>query len=116
MNTDIFKQKLEAEKEKLEEELKSVGRRNPDNPKDWEAKPAEYDADAADPNEVADTIEEFENNAGIVKQLEIRYNDILNALRKIEEGKYGLCEISGEPIEEARLMANPAARTCTKHM
>ncbi len=116
MNTDTFKQKLETEKKLLEDELKSVGRRNPANPKDWEAKPADLDVDPADQNEVADMIEEFENNAAIVKQLEIQYNEVLEALKRITEGKYGICEISGEPIEEERLMANPAARTCTKHM
>ena len=32
-------------------------------------------------------------------------------LKKIEAGTFGVCEISGEPIEEDRLDANPAART-----
>ena len=29
----------------------------------------------------------------------------------IEKGTYGICEISGQPIEAERLKANPAART-----
>ena len=116
INSATFKQKLEEERKLLEEELKSVGRKNPSNPNDWEAKPAAYDADSADKNEVADTIEEFETNAAVLKQLEIRYNEVLAALSRIEEGRYGICEVSGEPIEEARLLANPAARTCTEHM
>ncbi len=117
MTIDIqkFKKVLEEEKAKLETELNSVGRKNPENPKDWEAKPADYDADSADENEVADTIEEFENNTAILKQLEIRYNEVVGALKRIADGTYGTCEISGEPIEADRLTANPAARTCLKH-
>jgi RNA polymerase-binding transcription factor DksA len=33
----------------------------------------------------------------------------LEALRRIERGTYGICEISGEPIEEKRLQAIPWA-------
>ena len=52
----------------------------------------------------------------MLKELEIRYNDIKDALDKIEKNKYGICEVSGEEIEEERLIANPAARTCKAHM
>ena len=100
----------------VERELNEVGRKNPDNKADWEAEPADTGADSADENEVADKIEEYERNTAILKDLEIRYNDIKDALKKIEAGKYGFCEISGEPIEEDRLIANPAARTCKQHM
>jgi len=32
------------------------------------------------------------------------------ALKKIEEGTYGICEKTGKPIDPARLKANPQAR------
>jgi RNA polymerase-binding transcription factor DksA len=53
-----------------------------------------------------------------VAELELRLKDINDALNKIEraDGSYGKCETSGEMIEEDRLMANPAARTCKLHM
>lgn len=35
-----------------------------------------------------------------------------DALRKFDEGKYGLCESCGGQIAEARLEAMPAARLC----
>ncbi|PIR40297.1 MAG: hypothetical protein COV33_00540 [Candidatus Zambryskibacteria bacterium CG10_big_fil_rev_8_21_14_0_10_34_34] len=72
--------------------------------------------DSADSNEVADNIEEFESNTAVLKELEIRYNDVKDALTKIEKNEYGMCEVSGEEIEEERLIANPAARTCKAHM
>ena len=43
MNTEHFKQRLEDELQKVEEELKTVGVRNPYNPKDWEGKETEID-------------------------------------------------------------------------
>ena len=116
MNTEYFKIKLEQELARLETELRSVGRINPSNPSDWEAVPADINADSADDSEVADSIEEFENNTAILKELEIQYNDVKSALDKIEKGTYGICEVSGEKIEEDRLEANPTARTCKKHM
>lgn len=110
-----FKQKLTEEKKLLKKELESVGRINPDNPADWEAKPSNTEFLAADPNEVADNIDDYEQNTAILKQLEIRWNNVNGALEKIDNGKYGICEISGEPIERERLEANPAARTCLSH-
>lgn len=113
-----FKKKLEAEKAELETELQKVGRINPDNPEDWEARPALEDKDAsqADENTVADSIEEFEDNAAIVATLEKRYNDIKSGLDKIENGTYGTCQICGREIEIERLEANPPARTCKEHI
>ncbi len=116
IDINYFKKNLEEELVLVEKELNDVGRKNPDNKEDWEAEPADMNVDSADSNETADNIEEFEENTAVLKELEIRFNDIKDALKKIEEEKYGLCEISGDPIEEDRLIANPAARTCKKHM
>ena len=107
---DFYKEKLIAEKNRLESELKTVGRINPDNPGDWEAIPAEDNQREADPNDRADNIEEYETNTAILKQLETQLLDVNAALNKIEEGTYGLDEETGEPIDEGRLNANPAAR------
>ena len=116
IDTEKFKKRLEDELKLLEEELKSVGRINPSNPKDWEARPGEMDIMEADRNEAADRIEQFEENSGILKELEIRYNNVKRAIKKIEDSVYGVCEISGGQIELDRLEANPAARTCKKHI
>lgn len=111
-----YKTKLERELTILEEELSTVAKRNPNNPADWEAKSENADIDTADRNEVADEIGNFETNVAISKDLEIRYNEVKNALEKISKGSYGKCEIGGEDIEEDRLEANPAATTCKVHM
>lgn len=111
---DITKLKaaLEAEKAKLEAELKTIGRINPDNPNDWEAVPDNVNARESDPNKFADNIEEYETNTAVLKQLETQLVDVKDALEKIEKGTYGICEKCDKEIKHERLQANPAARTC----
>lgn len=116
IDTTHFKQKLEKELAVLETELKSVGHKNPDNPKDWEPSSGEVDVNASDLADIADNIESYESNTAILKPLEKQYNEVKLALDKIKKGKYGICEVSGEPIEVERLEANPSARTCMAHM
>ena len=112
-----IKNKLEAEKKILEDELKTVGRINPENPQDWEGVESGTDnIDKADDGEVAEGIEEFETNTAILKNLEGKLHDINHVLEHIEQGTYGICEIGREQIEEDRLHANPTARTCKAHM
>lgn len=110
-----FRSQLTEELAKVEAELKTVGRINPDNPADWQPTPEKIDVLPSDRDEVAESFSEFEDRTAILKQLEIRYNEIKEALKKIERGEFGNCEICSEPIEEARLEANPAAQTCIKH-
>jgi RNA polymerase-binding transcription factor DksA len=117
IDKEYFKTKLEAEKEELEKELAKVGRRNPDNPSDWEAvPPADKDVSQADENTVADAIEGFDSNQAIVSTLEKRYNDVKSGLDKIKHGVYGHCQVCQKEIELDRLEANPSARTCKEHM
>jgi RNA polymerase-binding transcription factor DksA len=107
--------RLEGEKKELEVELNAIGRKNPTNTSDWEAKPPEANVQPGDRDEVADTIEGFEENTAILKELETRWNLVNRALLKHEQGMYGICEKSNEPIELERLEADPAARTCITH-
>ncbi len=110
-----YRARLEEERKKLEEELESVGRRNPSNKADWEAEPQTLEQEA-DPTDVATQFDRFADNAAILQDLEVRYQEVLAALARIEEGTYGVCEVSGEPIEAERLNADPAARTTKAHM
>jgi DnaK suppressor protein len=41
-----------------------------------------------------------------------RVADIDDALRRVEDGTYGVCERCGQPIAEERLVARPFARCC----
>lgn len=40
---------------------------------------------------------------------------IEEALRRMEEGSYGLCLVCGRPISRRRLTAEPWAQTCIEH-
>ena len=111
-----FEASLTIELATLEKELLTVGRRNPNNNNDWEPISHDLNTVPADENESADGIEEYESNTAILKQLEIRYNEVLKATEKIKNGNFGICEIGNESIEEDRLEANPSARTCKLHM
>lgn len=114
---EYFKSKIEEELVEVIDELKDVGRVNPDNPLDWEPVPDNIsESERTEQNEVADKIEGFEANTAILKQLEIRFNELKDALKRIDEGTYGTCEVSGKEIERDRLEANPAARTCKAEM
>lgn len=116
VDTAHFKEKLEAEKKLVENELRSVGRINPENPKDWQATPSSTDGVSADKTEVAEHMEAFEERGAVEVELENKLGSIKRALDKIKNGTYGICEKGGEPIEIARLEANPAAATCKKHL
>ena len=115
-DTQQFKDKLIAEKERLESELKGLGRINPENPADWEATPKDMNVLAADDNERADTITDFEERSAVEVEIENRHKDIVEALARLEAGTYGNCKVCSNPIEEDRLGANPAAETCKAHM
>ncbi len=110
-----FKKKLLAEQAELENELSEVGRQDKSNPGGWDATSGSIEVDSADDNEVADKLEELEENSGVVNKLETQLSDVKRALEKIDQGKYGLCENCGQPIEIERLEANPSARTSIKH-
>ena len=107
---------LLKEKDNLEKELQTVGEKNPNNPADWEAVAGDENIDISDRNNVADGIKDYENNEAILDQLEARLFEVNLALEKIKSNTYGKCEIGEELIEEDRLEANPAARTCKKHI
>lgn len=103
----------------LERELQELGKKMPldGGTVDWQATvPKGFEEDSADENETADKMEEFGENTAVLNDLENKYDEIKNALAKIDKGNYGMCEVCNEPIEEDRLIANPAATTCKVHM
>lgn len=110
-----YKKLLEEEKNTLVSELSDIGIKKPDG--EWEATPvAPEEGETSDENDVADRFEGYEERSATLTTLQKRLEDVDAALAKITEGTYGICEVSGEPIEEDRLAANPAARTCKAHL
>lgn len=97
---------LDGEKDMLEEELAEHGKKVGD---DWTGTPKGFDDEPADEDE-ADKMEELGINVALVEELEKRYKEIVAALKRMDDGTYGLTA-SGEPIDIERLRANPAATT-----
>ncbi len=115
IDTNHFKAKLLQEKDTIIDDLKNLGRVVDPLTGDWEVASHNEEAEP-DPNDLADRFEEFEEKSSEMSALETRLKDVNDALKKIEEGTYGKCEVSGEDIELDRLEANPAARTTIAHM
>ena len=55
---------------------------------------------------------ELEKRLALEKQIRDHLADVEHALRKFEEGTYGLCDDCGQPIDPARLEALPQASLC----
>jgi RNA polymerase-binding transcription factor DksA len=67
-----------------------------------------YDQHPAD--SATDTFER-EKDLGILDDLEVELAEIEAAIERIDNGTYGIDEVTGQPIDPARLEAVPVART-----
>ena len=110
-----IKEKLEKERDVLVSEMKDMGKLNPETG-EWEAVPEEMSYVETDQNDMADRFEDFESKSSMMKVLESKLKSVLNALKGIGKESFGKCEVCKKDIELARLDANPAARTCKKHI
>ena len=57
---------------------------------------------------------ERERDLSILERVEAELADVEHALRRLDEGTYGICEACGKPISDDRLEAQPAARFCVE--
>jgi len=116
MNQDIrnqLQQKLESEKQRLEQELKNFAVKDKTIKDNWKTKPLNTEWGMKE--EVSDEAGDYENLLSVEESLEVKLRDVNNALEKIKKGSYGMCERCGKEIEEERLMAYPEAKTCVAH-
>jgi len=60
------------------------------------------------------TIYEWEFNLALKQSLENKARSIKAALRKVEEGSYGICKECGGPISPERLAVLPHTTICVK--
>jgi DnaK suppressor protein len=102
LNLEYFKKRLESERERI---LKNI-----------EALNAELAAIAAedeidDIEDMAELKVDNDRDKEVLRILMQELKDVNDALRKIEEGRYGIDEKTGQPIPINRLLAHPAART-----
>jgi DnaK suppressor protein len=109
-NTELDENFIAKQKERLQslrEELLRITRAAEED----ERTRTEQDADFTehDSGDMSRDIFDREIDATIVEQVEQRLAIVERALQKIEEGTYGLSDVSGEPIPRGRLEAVPEA-------
>ncbi|MFB0527343.1 MAG: TraR/DksA family transcriptional regulator [bacterium] len=92
----------------LKEELLSLVQKTTENEKEYPSSEVGDSIDQAADSSARELL--FELNHGERQRLE----DIESALRKIEEGRFGVCEKCGNMITKKRLKAVPYARFCIK--
>lgn len=114
MDTDLARQRLADERERLtgvraafdEEHLTDQSEN------DSVGELSSYDQHQADMG--TETFER-EKDMSILEQVEAELADVEHALRRLDDGTYGTCEVCGKEIAEERLEAMPAARLCLEH-
>lgn len=70
---------------------------------------AEGDATESDSGDMSQSLFTREMDATVEQTMENRLQSVDRALQKIEEGTYGICDDTGEPIPKGRLEAMPEA-------
>jgi RNA polymerase-binding transcription factor DksA len=107
MDPDEVRERLQAERARVEgligEYRTEFGRSESDDVSEL----ADYDQHPADT--ATDTFER-EKDLSILEQLEAELAELQAALERVDNGTYGIDEVTGEPIDPARLDAIPAAR------
>jgi DnaK suppressor protein len=108
-NDEIDQQFVESQRERLlglREELVRIKEGVADDERDLGEAEGDTTLDSGD---LSQDIFTREMDASIGEQVERRLGDVDRALRKIEEGTYGLSDESGDPIPRGRLEAIPEA-------
>jgi RNA polymerase-binding protein DksA len=110
-DTDEFRTLLEQERERL---TSAVGFLHDENPGTIEEELGEVGSGGTD-NHLGDTASatfDRELDQGLEEGAQQTLDEIAAALKRIDEGTYGICEVCGKPIGDERLRALPWARLC----
>lgn len=96
-----LRKKLEGERDALKAKIEEYGQ------------PVNMSTDVEDlESEEADAAEEFSNNLAIAAAYRAQLEEVENALHKMDEEGYGMCEKCGGKISAEKIMASPSARYC----
>ncbi len=116
IDTSSYKKLLTNEHNTLKHELDILGTHVQENPDEWEATLPQSQSES-ERGDIAMKIEGYDEREALILELQTRYKEVVDALERIVENTYGLCNISSEQhsIEKERLDADPAARTCITH-
>lgn len=109
---DEFRKMLEEERERLTEELEAMEEHTPEVEEQVGMDVGGgYDEDLAD---VASSTFEREKGLALESSVQAMLTQVEEALGRIEEGTYGICQRCGDPIDAARLRVLPYATLCIR--
>jgi DnaK suppressor protein len=109
-NNELDKEFVEKQRERLEE-LRAELTRMVEGLEEDQQDRAESEGDMTenDSGDMSQSLFTREMDATVEQTLEKRLQSVERALQKIEEGTYGICDDTGEPIPKGRLEAIPEA-------
>lgn len=102
------RQKLEAEKVRLERELAVHGKKVGPRSEDYAAAWPEYGAD--EESNIAE-MADYQANLNVEATLVLELGRVEAAWQRMADGRYGIDIKTGEPIDRKRLEAYPVAET-----
>lgn len=108
MDTDDARRRLESEQARVRGLIHEMRDELNGETESETSELADYDQHPADSG--TDTFER-EKDLSILDGLEAELAEIEAAIERIDQGTYGIDELTGEPIDPARLEAVPEART-----
>jgi DnaK suppressor protein len=111
MNTELARERLIAERERLTEVRDAASRLSTAANDTAERELTTVDQHPAE--QATETLER-ELDLGVLQSVESQLAEVQAALERLEEQRYGNCEVCGKPIAEGRLEAMPAARYCVE--
>ena len=114
MDSDAARQRLDEERSRLEGVRQSFAGENLDSETAQESLSELSSLDQHQADTGTETFER-EKDYSILEQVEAELADVEVAIRRIDDGTYGSCEVCGRAIGDDRLEAMPAARLCVEH-
>jgi DnaK suppressor protein len=94
---------LESELKRLERSMRTT---------DEASRPVELDQQAVGRLSRMDSLQNQHMSRNLQERERVRYTAILRALKRMEEGTYGICTGCGQPIESGRLQVMPEVEHC----
>lgn len=113
---------LIKERDLLIKELQTIATPDPHLKNDWNVKHEEWSdnqitsREALESDESVNESDEDMKNKALSDHLELRLKEVNDALKRMEDGTYGFCEVCKASIPLERLKANPAAATDIEHV
>jgi RNA polymerase-binding transcription factor DksA len=109
VDSEQARQRLQSERSRVEGLISDLrGELGPGSENDAVSELADYDQHPADMG--TETFER-EKDLSILESLEAELAELEAALQRVDDGTYGIDEVTGEPIPAERLEAFPTART-----